>query len=82
MMGMSKFISLCGWYGVVAILGAYALVIFEVIPPNGNAYQLLNLTGAMGIVFVTAYKKDTQPLVLNAAWAIIALAAIVRSYLS
>lgn len=81
-MNKAILISIYGWYGVAAILGAYAFVIFEVISASSYIYQLLNLTGAMGIVFETAYKRDKQPLVLNAAWAIIALAAIVQSYIN
>lgn len=73
-----KVVEIAGWYGVIAILTAYALVSFRIIEPNTLIYQLLNLTGALGIVTVSVSKKDKQPAVLNAIWALVALVAIVR----
>jgi hypothetical protein len=71
------FIELLGWYGVVAILLAYALVSFEVIESKSYAYHLLNLTGALGIVVVSITKKAKQPAVLNVIWAVVAAGAII-----
>ena len=45
-----KVAELAGWYGTVAIVLAYILVSFKVVPANGVIYQLLNLTGALGII--------------------------------
>ncbi len=70
-----------GWYGTIAILGAYALLSFGAIGPNSLSYQLLNITGAAGIIVVSLSKKTYQPAVLNAAWILIALAAITRTHL-
>ena len=67
-----------GWYGTFAILLAYALVSFNVIPPLSFLYQLLNLTGALGIVYISFKKKTYQPGVLNLIWAIVALIAIIK----
>jgi len=67
-----------GWYGTVAILLAYALVSFKIIASNGYIYQLLNLTGAVGIVTISLIKKVRQPAVLNMAWAAIAFIAIIK----
>ncbi len=75
-----KFRSLIGWYGVVAILGAYALVSFSIVDVHGWLYQVLNLTGALGLVLVSYHKKDYQPAVLNAIWAIVALVAAIRLF--
>lgn len=66
-----------GWYGTVAILLAYALVSFKVLSSDSYLYQILNLTGAAGIVTISIVKKDRQPAVLNAVWAIVALVAII-----
>lgn len=71
-------IQIVGWYGVIAILLAYALVNFEVIIIKSYAYQLLNLTGAIGIAITAASKKDKQPVVLNIVWITIALIAIIN----
>jgi len=65
-----------GWYGVLAILGAYTLVSFGVLNPLNLWYQLLNLTGAFAIIVHSFSKKDYQPGVLNIIWMIIAIIAI------
>lgn len=72
-----KVANVVGWYGTIAILLAYALVSFRVISVSGYVYQLLNFTGALGIVAVATLKDDEQPAVLNIVWAIIALIAII-----
>jgi len=65
-----------GWYRVLAILLAYALVSFNVIASNDIIYQLLNFTGALGIVVISLIKKVYQPATLNIIWAIIAIIAL------
>lgn len=65
-----------GWYGALAILGAYALVSFSFIPPNGLAFQLLNLSGALGLMAIAYYKKVYQSVVLNIVWLIVGIIAI------
>lgn len=77
----SKTSAYAGWYGVFAILIAYALLSFGVIVSRSYVYQLLNLTGALGIVAEAWSKKDRQPAVLNVVWAAVALMAVVRLYL-
>ena len=73
-----KAIEFIGWYGVIAILGAYALVSFGFLTSNTLTFQILNMTGAIGIVVDALKNKDVQPAVLNVVWAIIALIAIVK----
>lgn len=77
-----KPVELAGWYGAVAILLAYALSSFSVIDSGDLVYQLLNLTGALGIVIISYVKGVKQPAALNAVWAIVALIAIVQISLS
>ena len=67
-----------GWYGTCAIVIAYALVSFNILSPSTFLYQILNGTGAFGIVYISFKKKAYQPGVLNIIWAIIALIAIIR----
>ena len=74
----SSIANLLGWYGTLAILLAYGLVRFEIISPTNLSYQLLNGTGAVGIVIVSFNKKAYPPAVLNVFWAGIAVIAIVR----
>ena len=75
---MQKFIELFGWYGMIAIVLAYALVSFSVLQPTDLIYQLLNGTGALGIVLVSFHKRAYQPGVLNIIWTLIALVAIIK----
>ena len=70
-------VEIFGWYGAVAILLAFLLVSFKIIPASGYVYQLLNFTGAFGLVIISIAKKVKQSIVLNIFWAIIAIVAIV-----
>lgn len=72
----SMIIEALGWYGTIAIITAYALVSFSVLQPSGLPYQMLNGTGAIGIIIVSFDKRAWQPGVLNCLWALIALIAI------
>lgn len=69
---------LAGWYGTVAILAAYVLVSFSIISGDGLVFQLLNLTGALGIIAIAAYKKVRQSIVLNVFWSVVAVVALIR----
>lgn len=69
-----------GWYGTIAIVAAYSFVSFNFLSSSNFFYQFLNLTGALGIVYISFKKKNYQPGVLNLIWAIIALIAILRLF--
>ena len=71
-----KFIEIFGWYGTVAIIGAYALNSYSIIESDNAIYQLMNLTGAFGIIAVSYHKKVYQSVALNIIWSIIALSAL------
>ena len=71
------FINILGWYGTLAIVVAYVLVSFSFISSNSLLFQILNGTGAIGIVVISLYKKAYQPAVLNIIWTLVALIAIV-----
>lgn len=74
----NKITEILGWYGVVAIVSAYALLSFGIITSNSFWYQGLNLTGAIGIILDALDDKNIQPAVLNIIWAVIALIAIFK----
>jgi len=78
---VKKLIEWYGWFGMAGIVLAYALASFSVIEATGLAYQVLNGLGALGIVFVSFYKKAVQPGVLNIIWTLIAVVAIARHFL-
>ena len=67
-----------GWYGMIALIVAYGLVSFSVIPGDGIVYQLLNLTGGIGLIIVAASKHVVQSVLLNIFWAAIGIIAVVR----
>lgn len=75
------FVDIVGWYGVIAILLAYGLLSFGVMWPSSLVYQLLNFTGAFGILYEAWVKKDYEPVVLNIIWAVIALIGILRTFI-
>ena len=70
-----------GWYGVVAIVSAYAASTLGFIGPSSGVYQWLNLTGAIGIAVDAYHDRNVQPVVLNIIWAVVALIALVRGFL-
>ena len=73
----NRVISVLGWYGVVATIGAYILVSFSLVTPTSLTDQVLNLTGAVGVTIETYQRKDYQPFWLNLIWSVIALLAII-----
>lgn len=73
--------NIVGWYGMTAIVGAYALASFHLVTPDGIFYQLLNLTGSLGILVISLSKKVYQSVVLNFVWTCIAIAALIKIFL-
>jgi hypothetical protein len=67
-----------GWYGLAAILGAYAASSFGVLAAGSALYRLLNLTGALALIIDSWPDRNWQVIVLNAAWASIAIVALIR----
>lgn len=67
-----------GWYGTVAIMGAYALNSFGMLGATNLWYQVLNGTGAVGIVLISLKKKAYQPATLNAIWTVIAVIGLIQ----
>lgn len=68
-----------GWAGAVAIVSAYVLLNLNIIKSSDLAYHLLNLTGALGIIAHSIFKRDYQPVVINVIWFIVACVAIINS---
>lgn len=73
-----SFVEIFGWYGTCAIILAYTLVSFSILSATSTWYQVLNGTGAIGIIIVSFTKKAYQPAVLNIIWALIALVAVLK----
>lgn len=71
-------VEILGWYGLIAIVVAYATVSLSLASPNSYAYQFLNLSGAVGLGLVAFVKKAYQNGVLNIVWGAIAVVALIR----
>jgi hypothetical protein len=71
-----------GWYGTMAILGAYALLSFSILEAMSIPYQLLNATGGLGIFLLCWYKRAYQPAVINLVWTVIASISLLRMMVS
>ena len=77
-----KLAEFCGWYGMLALIVAYFLVSFGWIDGQGLIFQIIKLTGGVGLLIVAASKGVLQSVVLNFFWAIIGVIAIARIFLS
>jgi len=78
----NRFLELFGWYGTIAIIGAYAMTSFTIISPQSIIYQILNITGAIGIVSISLAKKTYQPAVLNTIWALVGVMVLLKIFLN
>lgn len=72
------FYEIIGWAGTLAILFAYFLESFRKISSSSKEYQLLNLFGAIGIIFNSAIHGALPSVGLNTAWLLIALFALYK----
>ena len=70
-----------GWYGVIAILAAYAFLTWGIVTVDQMSFHLLNLTGSLGIIASSTQKRDWQADVLNIVFALIALVGIIGIFL-
>ena len=78
----ARLATILGWYGMVAILAAFAGVSFSLLSPHSHLYLLLNLSGSLGLVADATTKRDYPVVGLNAIFAIIALLAFVSHFRS
>jgi hypothetical protein len=69
-----------GWYGAVAILGAYAAVSFGWLGAGSLVAISLNLTGAFGVILVSWSKRAWQPVALNGFWLAVAAVSLARYF--
>lgn len=74
-----RFIEALGWYGVLAILTAYAATSLILLAPTNLWVVILNGTGAAALAWHSAARSDLQPLALNLIWLAIAVAALIHA---
>ena len=65
-----------GWIGAVAYLVAYFLLSINKLRSDRLLYHLLNILGAAGLTINAIYLKDNPNVVINVAWALIAVFAM------
>lgn len=74
-------VEIVGWYGALAILGAYVAVSFEAISPEGFLFQFLNFSGAASLLLVSWRRRMMQTVFLNSIWIMVALLALLRIFI-
>jgi len=57
----NRITEILGWYGVVAVVGAYALLSLDILSSTSFLFQGLNLTGAIGIIVDAKTTKIHNP---------------------
>ena len=62
----------------MAVVIAYGTVSLSLISPNSYLYQLLNLSGSLGLGLIAFVRKAYQNGALNIVWATIAIVALLR----
>ena len=67
-----------GIYGIVMVLGAYALNTFGYLTAKDLRYQLMNLTGGAAFVYYTLIKMAWASLFVNVVWVVIAVFGLWR----
>lgn len=72
------FFDLSGWLGAAAYLIAYALVSTKRLAGDSRLFQGLNLLGGLTLVINSAYYQVWPSVAVNAAWAGIAAAMLVK----
>lgn len=66
------FFNFVEWFGTIAILGAYGLSLFHVLPFGGKAFMIMNLAGSVSLVIGGAFKRTMwNNVVFYLLWAII-----------
>ena len=72
----NKFTDISGWYGMIALISAYGLASYGVFSAQSLEFQLLNITGSIGMMIVALSKGVTQAVILNIIWMGLGLVAL------
>ncbi|MBI5651247.1 MAG: hypothetical protein HZC40_12515 [Chloroflexi bacterium] len=79
-MPITTLIDLAGWIGVVALLGAYALVSARKLAGDAIAFQILNLVGGALLIVNSFYYGAMPSVVVNVVWIGIAVWTIGKKF--
>jgi hypothetical protein len=69
-------VKIAGWVGSVAYVIAYLLLSLNKISSGKKLYHILNIVGAVGLIFNACYLNDYPNLAINIVWAVIAFIAM------
>lgn len=73
---MAVFIEAVGWLGALSVLAAYALVSTDRVSSRSWSYQLLNISGAVGLVINSGWNGAIPSAVVNLIWIAIGIYAL------
>jgi hypothetical protein len=74
------FVDIAGWFGVVLLLAAYALVSAKRLEGDSILYQTMNILGGVLLITNSYYFHAIPSVVVNVAWIGIAFFALFRRY--
>ena len=75
---ISRFDEAIGWTGAILLMGAYMLSSFGFLSAQSYPYQLLNIFGALFIIYISYKKQAYQSVILNLMWFIIGIIAFIQ----
>lgn len=67
---------ICGWTGAICVLLAYYLISTGKVHKENRLYHVLNLLGAVLLIFNTIYLKAYPSAFVNVIWSFIAFAGL------
>mgnify|MGYP001495052719 CR=1 FL=1 len=71
-------IIIIGWAGFIFCTVAYLLLNIRLVRFDGVLYQVLNVTGGLGLVISAVYFHDLPNIAANAMWIVIGVFGIFR----
>lgn len=75
-----KIIEVYGWYGVLAVVGAYTLNSLGILGRHDLWYVGLNITGGLGLLIDNLSHKAWQSSVANIVWIIVGTYSLTRIF--
>lgn len=77
---MAEISNIIGILGVFLVVLAYFLLQYEKLSAQGFAYPVLNLLGALMILFSLIYAWNLPSVIIETAWAIVSIFGIARKW--
>ncbi len=71
-----KIVEVVDWLGVALIVSAYLSAVFGWVSATDWRYLTANIIGSSFVGYSSWRKKDTQPVMLNLIWIVVAIAGL------